>query len=40
MNTTNQDFWSKLAELDAEIARFEEAVENFCQAKQEFLSNL
>jgi phage host-nuclease inhibitor protein Gam len=39
-NTTNQDFWSKLAQLGAELARFQQAVDNFCQAKQEFLNNL
>jgi hypothetical protein len=45
MNTLNSnepktDFWAKIAELDAEIKRFEAAVEDFCEAKKEFLANL
>jgi phage host-nuclease inhibitor protein Gam len=39
-NEPKTDFWAKLAELDAEIKRFEAAVEDFCEAKKEFLANL
>jgi hypothetical protein len=36
----NTDFWATMAKLDAEIKRFEVAVEDFCEAKKEFLANL
>jgi phage host-nuclease inhibitor protein Gam len=39
-NEPKTDFWAKMAELDAEIKRFEAAVEDFCEAKKEFLANL
>jgi phage host-nuclease inhibitor protein Gam len=40
-NTEAQtDFARAVAKLDSEIARFEAAVQDFCEAKKEFLANL
>jgi hypothetical protein len=37
---TKSDFWIKMEELDCEIARFQLAVEECCQAINEFKANL